>query len=171
MGTRADFYVKRDKELIWLGSTAWDGYGVANANDEGRYSPNEKETRSTDYLEYLIHHSTDESEYISLVAEYIEKRKDGTHPSQGWPWPWDNSKLTDECYVFDTNQLLRMRDHDGNYDDHSTPCVFAYVGDELYDENDESLPVIPKASLCVPDMSDIQNVAAGKRSGVIMIRL
>ena len=72
MGTRADFYVG-GVEMEWLGSIPFDGYphgapaGLVKA--------------------------TSEAEYRAGVEAVLQDR--GTRPSQGWPWPWNDSWTTD----------------------------------------------------------------------------
>ena len=81
MGTRADFYVGRGEQAEWLGSIGWDGYPsgipdtVLNA-----------------------HH---EAAYRAAVAAFFATRDDVTLPEQGWPWPWNDSRITDYAYAFD----------------------------------------------------------------------
>jgi len=85
MGTRADFYVGRGTEAEWLGSIAWDGYpeGISGA----------------------ILRATKENKYRELVVGYIGEREDGTEPSMGWPWPWEDSGTTDFAYAFDNGRV------------------------------------------------------------------
>lgn len=82
MGTRADFYIKKaeEKELIWLGSTAWDGY--------------------PDGMPKELMAATTPEEYQNQVNKYFEPRKDVTLPERGWPWPWETSDTTDFAYCF-----------------------------------------------------------------------
>lgn len=173
MGTRADFYIKKGNQIEWLGSTAFDGYGVAEQTDEDNFSPNDKKSRTNDWLEYLLHHVKDEKEFKSLMIEYLNQRRDGTLPENGWPWPWDNSKLTDECYVFDTelNTLLRMKDNDRDYDNNKTACLFAPVSETFWDDEGELVSSENELSFFVPDMSEIKNIASGKRSGLLTISI
>ena len=84
MGTRADFYIRRKKILQqgdWIGSIAWDGY------PEG--------------MPAKLLNATTEKEFLDAVKE-IEKDDDSfVDPNKdGWPWPWDNSYLTDYVYTF-----------------------------------------------------------------------
>jgi hypothetical protein len=84
MGTRADFYIKASKELEakdWIGSIAWDGYpsGIPKEIKESK-TPNE---------------------FKQSVEKFAKERDDFTYPKDGWPWPWNDSGLTDYAYVFD----------------------------------------------------------------------
>lgn len=171
MGTRSDIYLRKKGKLEWLGSTAWDGYGIANATTLDAYSVNDQKSRTTDYLEYLIHASTNEADFVKVVTEYIEKREDGTQPKDGWPWPWKNSKLTDECYVFDieSGRTLRMMDHDGNYDDHTTDCKWGACGSYEWDDDKDEYTGYTPLFFKVPDMSELTNVATGNKSGLMVI--
>jgi hypothetical protein len=80
MGTRADFYIGRGLQAVWLGSIAWDGYpsgmpeGFAQATTQEQF---------TDFIKTL------------------SARDDWTAPEQGWPWPWEDSRTTDYAYAFD----------------------------------------------------------------------
>ncbi len=79
MGTRADFYIKNDDGMEWLGSIAWDGY--------------------PDGIDGRVLEATDEAEYRAAVSEFFASRDDVTLPERGWPWPWDTSDTTDFGYV------------------------------------------------------------------------
>jgi hypothetical protein len=81
MGTRADFYVGSGAEAEWLGSVAWDGYQWA-------------EDGSTEGI------STEEG-FRAFVEEILSSRRDATRPEDGWPWPWDDSGMTDYVYAFE----------------------------------------------------------------------
>lgn len=89
MGTRADWWVKRENEPLaasdWIGSIAWDGYpeGVEN-----------KDVGVPGILSL-----TDESAFREAVNK-LSRRDDFTDPKTGWPWPWDDSRTTDYAYVF-----------------------------------------------------------------------
>jgi hypothetical protein len=82
MGTRADFYVKNDDQVEWLGSVAWDGYEWAEKAD------------------CPLMMATSQEEFQVAVKE-LSAREDWTSPEHGWPWPWDDSSTTDFSYVFD----------------------------------------------------------------------
>ena len=78
MGTRADFYVAHTKtDLEWLGSIAWDGYEI---DDVG--------------------FAEDQSDFRQKLSRFFDPRNDVTHPEQGFPWPWRDSRLTDHAYVW-----------------------------------------------------------------------
>ena len=171
MGTRADFYIAKADELQWKGSIAWDGYSIAEADKES-LSPNDEKNRTESFLEWEIKNCKDETEFEKLVAEYLYKRDDGTLPVNGWPWPWINSKLTDETYLFKDGKVWRMYKHDGDYKDCTTPCYFAPIEVSAYNEDtDEDIEPEEQLVLCVPDMSKIQNVNFGKRSGTITVEV
>lgn len=151
MGTRADFYVREDGQMNWLGSIAWDGYPKG--------------------IDQEVLNSQNEKDYLFNLKAFFDKRKDVTLPEQGWPWPWNNSKLTDECYVYEQGVVKRMVEHDGDYKNHKTECVFyrASTYEQHYDDNG-LINKEEKWKFCVPDMSEIKNVAKGRqRSGIITI--
>lgn len=84
MGTRADFYIGRNRNAVWLGSIAWDGYpnGI----------PKELLAASTD------------DEFKAQVAA-LANRDDFTAPEMGWPWPWNDSNTTDFAYAIDDGKV------------------------------------------------------------------
>lgn len=83
MATRADFWMGCGKDAEWLGSIAFDGYEWAE--DEA----------------CALRQATTPDAYRDAVAEILANREDATHPSDGWPWPWDTSATTDYAYYFD----------------------------------------------------------------------
>jgi hypothetical protein len=139
MGTRADFYVGRGEKAEWLGSIAWDGY--------------------PDGIDQDVFKATDESSYREQVSSYLKSREDGTEPKDGWPWPWKDSRTTDYAYAFDDGavwgacfgkrwfridlSVLNLGEPDYEDEDGEDGCVF-------------------------PDMTAVQDVTFGKRSGVII---
>ncbi|RMG96177.1 MAG: hypothetical protein D6706_10640 [Chloroflexi bacterium] len=82
MGTRADFYIGVGKNAEWLGSVAWDGY-------EWDYDPT-----------HPVMKAETEEEFREAVQQIAKDRDDWTAPEDGWPWPWDDSSLTDYIYAF-----------------------------------------------------------------------
>lgn len=80
MGTRADFYVGKNKDAEWIGSIAWDGY---------------RSGIPTDILD-----ARSEDAYRQAVKDFLDRRNDATYPEQGWPWPWKDSRITDCSYWF-----------------------------------------------------------------------
>lgn len=138
MGTRADFYIKEDDSLRWLGSIAWDGYDIGNVSEA----------------------KTPEG-YISLLNDFLLSRDDATFPNMGWPWPWKNSKLTGKCYIFQDGEVWKVIEKIGDYRDHTTPLVFT----PFHSKSDGK-----KIEICVPDMSPLENIAFGKRSGLVFMQ-
>ncbi len=85
MGVRADFYVGRGKDAEWLGSIAWKG-SPTSMREQGWAS---------------ILDAACEADYRDAVNKLIETREDAAAPVQGWPWPWDDSSVTDYAYAWD----------------------------------------------------------------------
>jgi hypothetical protein len=135
MGTRADFYVGKNKDAKWIGSIAWDGY--RSGIDEN------------------ILKAKDENEYIYAVNKLLQPRDDASYPDNGWPWPWENSRLTDCSYWFFNDEV--WEDMDGHY----YPCNNPEINDvdEFESEGYEKIKY--------PNMSHVQKVTLGKRSGLI----
>lgn len=91
MGTRADFYVGIGPTAKWLGSISYDG------DPSGTPKP--------------VLESKSEQEFRARVRSMILRRSIGptTRPSEGWPWPWDDSRTTDYAYAWCDNQLPAVR--------------------------------------------------------------
>lgn len=138
MGTRADFYVGRGLKSEWLGSIAWDGYpeGLDEKEAPGVLSAKSPEA------------------FRASVTTFLEKRKDGTLPSMGWPWPWEDSRTTDFSYSFD----------EGN--------VWVSCFDNQWltlDNLPKGGPASPGPNGDFPDMKAVQKVDLGKRSGIMIL--
>jgi len=86
MGTRADFYIKKQNKMKWLGSIAWDGMPK-------RIDPE-------------VLNSTSQQDFIVKLGEFFNKRDDATLPKDGWPWPWNDSNTTDYAYIFENNKVM-----------------------------------------------------------------
>lgn len=139
MGTRADFYVGRDAGAEWIGSIAWDGY--------------------RDGIDAAVLTATDEASYREAVKAFFASRDDVTLPEQGWPWPWDDSSITDCSYWFFDRAVWDERR--GTYQ----PCAEpAPETDDSYNASVEGAPRI-----VFPDMKSRRAVTFGPRSGLIVI--
>lgn len=142
MGTRADFYIKTEKEeLVWLASIAWDGYpdGVDDEND------------------YALLKSETQTAYIENLQRYLGIRKDVTLPERGWPWPWDDSTTTDYAYCFHNGMVYANNFGNGWFN----------AVKSLDEENERD--IIWEHPF--PDMKDIKNIRYDEGSGVIIIKL
>ncbi len=157
MGTRADFYVGRGKGMKYLGSIAWDGYpsGVST--------------------ELLM--SRTEADFKRNLKGFSLVRDDWSSPEEhGWPWPWDDSRLTDYVYAFDNGEVWISyvnspwfkasdipRDKDGKLLD----------GRPYYEWQEAHIPEGGGKSSPndkeFPDMKKIKRVTFGGRSGVVVI--
>jgi hypothetical protein len=139
MGTRADFYLGKNKDAQWLGSIAWDGYrdGIPDAI-------------------LLSQHETD---FRLHVKDFIASRDDGTKPEMGWPWPWETSETTDCSYWFFDDQVWE------EHQDHYCPVTDSYPEtDKAYESRAKG-----RERIDYPDMSKLKNVTLGPRSGVIVM--
>lgn len=147
MGTRADFYVGKGKDAEWLGSIAWDGY------------------ETTDRIE----NATTEKEYRLAVDEFLKSRDDATLPNQGWPWPWNDSKLTDCSYWFFDNKVYEEYGYPEKY----YKPVLTKMPDEAFEseENEKTWADAQNFERCLeyPDMSAVKNVTMGGRSGLMVL--
>ena len=144
MGTRADFYIRKNAELQWLGSVAMDGYDVDEAT-EGWATKDEHDRAC-----WALKGVESEEDFRAALQVYFDTRDDVTVPDEhGWPWPWENSETTDRAYVFDGDRLRR----------------YAW-GKEIIGEDNEG----PAPEGGWPDMSRLKNVVIGtKRDGVIVV--
>ena len=133
MGTRADFYIGTGKHAEWLGSVAWDGYEVEECNDVKEPANRVRRAQTAD-------------DYRVAVTDFLDSRDDATYPVNGWPWPWDDSNITDYAYSF-VNDSVKWWPF---YKDEESDCI---------DSPDDGWP----------DMSEIKNVSFGKNSGIILI--
>lgn len=136
MGTRADFYVGRGKSAEWIGSIAWDGY-------------------PSGICKQLLN-CTGEGAYRHAVGTFLADREDRSLPEDGWPWPWDDSSVTDLAYAFDGEK------------------VHATWGDFWFDPTAKCGDDDPKPSSDMPvefpDMSHLKRRPTfGKHSGVMLI--
>lgn len=144
MGTRADFYIRTNpinepKPILeWLGSVAYDGYPEEFDDNAG----------------ILAMTASDPSEFRAAVSELLSKRDDATLPDRGWPWPWEDSLLTDFAYVFENGQVKIF-----NFGRPFDPSK----------NDDETNQNTPKAKGYFPDMSACKNVRFDKGSGVIFL--
>ena len=156
MGTRADFYIKEEnsKEIEWCGSIAWDGYEIDG-----------------------VEKAKTEKEFRSKLKEFLDNRDDSTYPTDGWPWPWKNSKLTDETWIFikdkfGKGEVWRCYEKEGKFDDNTTPLICVpWNKQPEYDEGkDKYKQTEYSRKILVPDMSKISNVQlGGKKSGIILM--
>ena len=132
MGTRADFYIGEGEQAEWIGSIAWDGY------PEG--------------IDKMVLVARTIDQYKQAVQQFLGRRTDATVSTQGWPWPWDNSLLTDYTYCFVGHKVLAWTFGRGPFD----PQV-------------DQEPVSDEKIGRFPDMSAIKNVAYGQRSGLTIV--
>lgn len=94
MGTRADFYVGTGITAEWLGSIAFDGYRI----DEMKKS--DASSSADCGACWAIKAATSENDYREAVTSLLKLNDDATLPRDGWPWPWETSRLTDYVYAF-----------------------------------------------------------------------
>lgn len=111
MNERADFYVGRGKNAIWLGSITWNGCpkGLASESEReelpvlGELNITVSTFQNLGGLKTLT--ATTEKTFREGVQELAASRSDFITPEQGWPWVWPTSALTDYAYAFDTNAV------------------------------------------------------------------
>ena len=148
MGTRCDFYVqiKPGKMRIkdWRGSLGWDGYPGGLIHEQVGNPGFFGVTRTSDFL--------------AAIKGVFAKRDDFTHPDMGYPWPWNDSWMTDFAYVF-------------NEPEHRVDVYFfgkLLPPEHWYDEPHFN-PETEKVAI-FPDMTSKQNVTLGPRSGLTVVQ-
>jgi hypothetical protein len=149
VGTRCDFYVGRGPDAEWLGSLGMDGYPSGLVADPA--------------MGPVLAAAT-EAEYRARVARVLAAVSHATTPDLGWPWPWENSRLTDFAYAFDAGAV-----HVSNFGrpwhrpgEESPPLP---AGDDNKD------PCTDERRVAFPDMTARRNVTLGPRSGLLAFRL
>lgn len=88
--------------------------------------------------------ASSEAEFRTAVTKILNDCDHATIPEQGWPWPWTDSATTNYAYAWDDTQVWVS--HFGSY----------------WSPGESKVAVFP-------DMSAIQKVAYGARSGVIIL--
>lgn len=138
MGTRADFYVGRGPNAEWLGSIGYDGYpsGIADP----------------------VLHAVDEDSYRRAVEVFLSQERSATLPSQGWPWPWEDSRTTDFAYSFHGGKVWASG--------FGRPWVDPLV--DVSDDEAEDCGDLPKMT-DFPNMAARQKVALDGRSGLLVL--
>lgn len=139
MGTRADFYKGRGEKAEWLGSIAWDGY------PEG--------------LPKKLLKSKTLKEFKENLKSFLDGRDDATLPADGWPWPWNDSELTDYAYAFERGKVYA--------------CPFGYgwfIATEDEPNGEDNPNFFEGKKAIFPDMRNIKKVKLGRKSGLIIIQ-
>lgn len=139
MGTRADFYIRKDNQMKWLGSKGYDGY--------------------PDGIDESIFEATTEEDYEAKTIAFLKEEDDATFPEQGWPWPWNDSCTTDYAYIFENNKVMAIC--------FGGPLFDPLKAGEESKEGNEDEKSLPAGYF--PDMKDKQNIAYDNRSGVLFI--
>lgn len=158
MATRADFYVGRGKDAVWLGSVAFDGYpeGIElNSPEIDKSWPFGDRHKKEDWPKgkHLFDSKT-EGEFRERLERYFLYREDVSLPENGWPWPWDNSGTTDYAYALDGGKVWASCFGGVWFDPHK----------ECPDDNKSKKTVFP-------DMKSRKNVNMDmNKSGLIIIQ-
>ncbi len=140
MGTRADFYVRQDNQMKWLGSKGNDSY------------PNGVEEK--------VLKATTAEEFEAETEAFLKAKDDATFPNEGWPWPWNDGRSTDYSYIFENGKVMASW--------FGYP-LFDPLEEEKEDEEESEIKQA-KMDGYFPDMSQLKNVKFdGKGSGVITV--
>jgi hypothetical protein len=81
MGTRADFYIDNMGDMTWLGSIYRDGQPWN--------------------IPIVLLAQVNPAMFAEQLDEYFETVDNADHK---WPWPWEDSQLTDYSYILDCEQ-------------------------------------------------------------------
>ncbi len=91
MGTRADFYIGIGKDAEWIGSSGYDGHCDHNFG-VGRH-----------FADLDVVETCTKQQYERAVEKWLGD--DGIYPASGWPWPWDDSSISDHAYAWHKKQI------------------------------------------------------------------
>lgn len=95
--------------------------------------------------------------FEDALAAFAQGCNHWSSPADGWPWPWKNSLTTNYAYAYDDGQVwASCFGHGWDPADEPEP-----EGDEYEGRG---------KTATFPDMSDVQRVTFGKRSGMMLIR-
>lgn len=110
MGTRADFYVNKYDRLLWIGSLFQEGDPINIPTD------------------ILI--QVNPATYEEMVVDFL-KDKDSAIRSDGdkWPWPWEDSRMTDYSYAFLQDRVVAY----SAASNHMFDPIRVVQGDDLMD--------------------------------------
>ncbi len=97
-----------------------------------------------------------EEEYLAALRTFLVERDDVSGPDHGWPWPWNDSHTTDYAYCFIDGRVEAYSFGHGPFD----PTVEDAEGD-VHRVGEKAL---------FPDMTHVQNVTLGKRSGLLIMQ-
>lgn len=84
--TKADFFLGRGDNSVWLGSVGSHG--------------------RPETLNREIVRAESEAAFTIAVGSMVQTLPQGVWPELGWPWRWPNSGQTDYTYVFDDGQIF-----------------------------------------------------------------
>ena len=119
MGTRADFYIEKDKKLRRLGSIHWDGY------------PRE--------IPYQILSSTKEINFLENVEKFLRTKEDGTISVDDQLIPY----ITDFSYVFSKGKVYAS--HFGKF--WFDPIKYLHSNNMKYSKREVDIPEFPKLDI------------------------
>lgn len=110
--------------MEWLGSIAWDGYLKG--------------------IDREVLEAKTKEQYDIALKEFFKERKDVTLPDEGWPWPWDDSQLTDYSYSFENGKVMASN--------------FGYPWFDPLKKEEDSEEEKEENKMEFPDMKDKKNV-------------
>ena len=140
MGTRVDFYVGKGLSAKWIGSIGNDGFRPSKGGAQG--------------VGLALINAKTETKFRSAIRKLMDKFSDHVPAEKGWPWPWDDSSITDCSYWFFDNQV---------WDVHCKfePCGPVWVPCSDPEPNGDTGERYE--SVVYPNMSAIRNVRGGWR--------
>lgn len=99
---------------------------------------------------------SNEDEFRNVIKGFILGKDDGILPKAGWPWPWIDSRTTDYSYSLYKGRVWASCFGNKWFDPINEEPEY-----EEKKDNDKEV---------FPDMTNIQNVAFGKKSGLLIVR-
>jgi hypothetical protein len=78
MGSRADFYIDNGGDMTWLGSMFKDGHPWN--------------------IPIVLLAQVNPTMFTEQLYEYFDTVE---HVDHKWPWPWEDSRMTDYSYILD----------------------------------------------------------------------
>lgn len=95
------------------------------------------------------------NEFQYVVKGFLLAKDNATFPESGWPWPWKDSRTTDYSYSLYRGKVWASCFGNKWFDPMNEP--------EEYEEKEDNEKEI------FPDMTNIQNVTFGRKSGLLTI--
>jgi len=104
-------------------------------------------------IDKAVIHAKTEGEYLAALENFLKARDDVSRPTDGWPWPWNDSRTTDYAYTFRNGGVYAWSFGHGPFP------AWEDQPEEDDGEKDDSFP----------DMTHAKAVTMGKRRGSVAV--